>query len=140
MTKKHPQFLSIACREANLGEQINNRNESKGRRKYLRKRLTAAEATLWTLLKGKKLDGRKFRRQHSVDKYILDFYRPSERLAIELDGEHHFTEQGLAYDEKRTQFLNKLQIRVLRFENEEIFQSQEQVLAEIRKHFRKDLE
>ena len=119
-------------------KQIHNRKESKGRRKSLRRTLTAAEATLWALLKGKKLDGRKFRRQPSVGKYILDFYCPSERLAIELDGEQHFTEEGLAYDEKRTDFLNQLQILVLRFENVEIFQSPEEVLAEIRKHFRKD--
>ena len=68
----------------------------------------------------------------------MDFYCTSERLAIELDGEQHFTEEGLAYDEKRTDFLNQLQILVLRFENVEIFQSPEEVLAEIRKHFRKD--
>ena len=46
-------------------------------------------------------------------------------LAIELDGEHHFTEDGLRYDEQRTRYLNTLNIRVLRFENEEVFQSPE---------------
>ena len=84
--------------------QTHNRKRFEERRKSLRKKLTAAEATLWNLLKGKQLEGRKFRRQHSVGKYILDFYCPSERLAIELDGEHHFTDDGLAYDEKRTIF------------------------------------
>lgn len=81
------------------------------------------------------VDGRKFRRQHSVKQYVLDFYCPSERLAIELDGEHHFTASGLLYDEERTAHLNALKINVLRFENEEIFQSPEAVLAEIKKHF-----
>ena len=115
--------------------QIHNRKEFEGRRKHLRKKLTAAEATLWSLLKGKQLDGRKFRRQHSVDKYVLDFYCSSENLAIELDGEQHFTDVGLVYDEKRTNYLNSLNIHVLRFENEEIFQSPEGVLAEIKRHF-----
>jgi very-short-patch-repair endonuclease len=116
---------------------IHNRKQFKARRKSLRKKLTAAEAALWSLIKGKQLDGRKFRRQHGVDKYILDFYCPSEMLAIELDGEHHFTDEGLMYDENRTKYLNTLNIHVLRFENEEIFQSPEGVIAEIRNHFRK---
>ena len=113
---------------------IHNRKPLEDRRKHLRKKLTPAEATLWTLLKGKQLDGRKFRRQHSVGKYILDFYCPLERLAIELDGEHHFTDEGFAYDEERTNYLNRLKIQVLRFENEQIFQSPDGVVAEIKKH------
>jgi len=91
---------------------------------------------LWNLLKNKQLDGKKFRRQHSVDKYILDFYCPSESLAIELDGERHFSDDGMKYDEMRTAYLKSLQIKVIRFENEEIFQSPEGVLQEIRKHFK----
>ena len=119
--------------------QLHNRKQFEERRKSLRKTLTTAEATLWNLLKGKQLEGRKFRRQHGVGKYILDFYCSSERLAIELDGEHHFTDEGFAYDEKRTQYLNNLKIRVIRFENEEVFQSPEGVLAEIKKYFSREL-
>ena len=115
--------------------QIHNQREYKERRLRLRRRLTAAEATLWNLLKNKQLDGRKFRRQHSVDEYVLDFYCPSENLAIELDGDHHFSDEGQKYDEKRSAYLNSLKIRVLRFENEEVFQSADAVLKEIRKHF-----
>ena len=112
-----------------------DKKEYKEKRRRLRRRLTAAEATLWNLLKNKQLDGRKFRRQHSVDKYVLDFYCPSENLAIELDGDHHFSDEGQKYDEKRSAYLNSLKIRVLRFENEEVFQSADAVLKEIRKHF-----
>ena len=118
-----------------MAPQIHNRKKFRDKRKNLRKKLTAAEATLWDLLKGRQLDGRKFRRQHGVDRYILDFYCSSEKLAIELDGEHHFSDQGLVYDEKRTNFLMALGIRVLRFENDEIFQSPEDVIAEIKRHF-----
>lgn len=117
--------------------QIHNRKELEARRKNLRKKLTAAEATLWSLLRDKQLDGRKFRRQHSVNRYILDFYCPSEGLAIELDGENHFTEKGMRYDEKRTYYLESVKVRVIRFENEEVFQSPEGVLAEIRRWFGK---
>jgi very-short-patch-repair endonuclease len=115
--------------------QIHNRKECENRRRYLRKKLTDAEATLWSLLRNRQLEGGKFRRQHSVGKYILDFYCPSEKLAIELDGEHHFTDQGSSHDEKRTNYLTSLKIQVLRFENEEVFQSPSAVLAEITKYF-----
>jgi very-short-patch-repair endonuclease len=115
---------------------IHNRTELVSRRKHLRKKLTPAEATLWGLLKNKHLEGRKFRRQHSVGRYILDFYCSSEMLAIELDGEHHFSHEGQEYDQKRTEYLTSLKIRVIRFENEQIFQSAEAVVLEIKKHFK----
>ena len=75
-------------------EKIHNKIELKGKRKFLRNNSASAEAMLWLLLKGKQLEGRKFRRQHSVGNYVLDFYCPSEKLAVELDGEPHFTDEG----------------------------------------------
>ncbi len=116
-------------------EQIHNRKELKPFRKNLRNNSTAAEATLWNHIKGSQLNGKKFRRQHSVGFYILDFYCPSERLCIELDGAEHFTESGMAYDEERTAFLNNLNIKVLRFENKEIFGALESVLDRIKSSF-----
>ncbi|MEX2235405.1 MAG: endonuclease domain-containing protein [Cyclobacteriaceae bacterium] len=115
---------------------INNRPELEGHRKYLRNFSTSAEAALWILLKGKQLAGRKFRRQHSVGNYILDFYCPSEKLAVELDGEHHFTEEGIKYDEKRASYINQLDIRIVRFENSEVFTHPEAVLAKIKSYFK----
>ena len=53
------------------------------------------------MLKNKKLDGRKFRRQHSIGKYVVDFYCPAEKLVVELDGAGHYTPEGSDYDEKR---------------------------------------
>ncbi|GAB4375360.1 MAG: endonuclease domain-containing protein [Calditrichia bacterium] len=114
---------------------IHNRKALKSRRKQLRNNSTSAEATLWRYLKGKQLQGRKFRRQHSIGNYIVDFYCPSEKLVIELDGAEHFTEHGAEYDEKRTRFLNNLGIRVIRFENEQVFDDIEGVLAEISQNF-----
>ena len=96
---------------------INNISILRQRRKDLRNNLTAAEAMLWKLLKRGSL-GKKFRRQHSVGPYILDFYCATVKLVIELDGQHHFTSAGLSHDENRTQYLMQFGIRVLRFENE----------------------
>lgn len=115
--------------------QINNRTELKQSRKSLRNNATAAEATLWKFLKGKQLEGRKFRRQHSVDNYILDFYCPAEKLAIELDGDDHYTDAGLEYDDERTKVLNTHGIKVIRFENCEVFEALEAVLEEIKSNF-----
>jgi len=104
-------------------------------RTELRKNLTPAEASLWSLLKGSKLDGRKFRRQHSVGDYILDFYCPAERLAVELDGQVHRSERAELYDYERKLFLNYYGILVIRFENYLVFDEPEYVLGNIRYWF-----
>lgn len=114
---------------------VNNLPYLKTFRKELRNSLTPAEATLWTILEGKQLDGRKFRRQHSVGNYILDFYCPSERLAIELDGEVHNTIMQQEYDRERDLFLNSYDIKVLRFENKWVFLQPEMVLQAIKNEF-----
>lgn len=71
---------------------IYNRAVYKTRRKELRNNPTKTEKILWAFLKGKKLSGYKFRRQYGVGKYIVDFYCPQMKLAIELDGEMHDSE------------------------------------------------
>jgi len=119
-----------------MSDQINNLKYLKNNRRNLRNNLTPAEASLWTLLKSKQLEGRKFRRQHSVGNFILDFYCTTERLAIELDGAHHFTEEGMQYDEVRTSYLNSVDIRVIRFENKLVFIDPEYILKEIKNNFR----
>jgi very-short-patch-repair endonuclease len=101
-------------------------------RTKLRSNLTSAEARLWTLLRNSQLDGRKFRRQHSAGNYILDFYCPSERLGVELDGEDHFTPQGVAHDAERRLYLERCRIKVVRFENKRVFKDETAVLARIR--------
>ncbi len=115
--------------------QVNNKPSLKAFRKDLRNNGTPAEATLWLSLKNKQVDGRKFRRQFSVENYILDFYCPSEKLAVELDGADHYTEAGSEYDEERTRFLNSRGIKVIRFENKEVFENIDGVLDEIKRSF-----
>jgi very-short-patch-repair endonuclease len=104
-------------------------------RKKLRNSGTSAEAELWKHISNKKLEGRKFRRQHSVGNYILDFYCPSEKLAIELDGEDHYWQEGIEKDLKKEMVLKGHSIRVLRFENKWVFQDVEYVLRTIAKAF-----
>ena len=104
-------------------------------RTELRKKLTPAEATLWKMLQGKQLGGRKFRRQYSVENYILDFYCPSEKIAVELDGEGHFDLSQEEYDYERDLFLKHCGIKVLRFENKWVWKHPEGLLQEIKNNF-----
>lgn len=105
-------------------------------RKELRKSLTPAEAYLWKQIQNKKLAGRKFRRQHSIDKYIVDFYCAEEALIIELDGEVHMNPTAQDYDEKRTTYLEKLGFTIIRFENRMVFENLSSVLQEIMDNFK----
>lgn len=118
--------------------QTNNKSELKENRKRLRNNGTSAEAFLWNYIKAKKLKGRKFRRQFSVENYILDFYCPAEKLCVELVGADHFTSAGFEYDKKRTEYLNTLGITVIRFENDTVFESIETVLEEIMSNFKEE--
>ncbi|HEX8545618.1 MAG TPA: endonuclease domain-containing protein [Cytophagaceae bacterium] len=119
-----------------MSEQINNKKALLEFRKSLRNNSTSAEVTLWTYLQKRQLEGRKFRRQHSVGNYILDFYCPSERLCVELDGAGHFTEEGMKNDEERTRYLNSFDIRVIRFENQDVFNHINNVLEAIKSNFK----
>jgi very-short-patch-repair endonuclease len=105
-------------------------------RKDLRKNLTPAEAAFWRIVKNSKFEGRKFCRQHSVGKYILDFYCPSEKLAVEMDGAGHFSSFGTFQDIERGAYLESQGIRVVRFENREVFEETEWMLDVIRANFR----
>lgn len=114
-------------------QDIMNKSEAKSNRKDLRNCGTAAEATLWKLLKNNQVEGLKFRRQHSVGSYILDFYCPVIRLAVELDGEVHCTGEAVDYDERRTCFLMKEKdIIVIRFENRVVFENPSMICDEIK--------
>ena len=117
-------------------DNYHNLPHKKDDRRALRSTLTPAEATLWKSLKAGQLAGRKFRRQHSVGAYVLDFYCPEERIAIELDGAGHYTASGNLHDAARTAYLNTLGIEVLRFENKLIWSALESVLQTIISKFR----
>jgi len=109
-----------------------NTRSSKKFRKELRNSLTAAEAVLWLNLKGRQLRAKKFRRQVSIGRYIVDFYCPDCRLVIELDGERHFSLMMDEYEAQRTKYLAGQGLRVIRFENQELYENLEGVLEAIR--------
>ncbi len=106
-------------------------------RRKLRKKMTPAEVSLWEMIRRKQLGGLRFLRQFSVENYILDFYCPKYKLAIELDGESHNTEFQQNTDKIRTKRLNELGITVLRFENFEVFDYPMRTLNEICEYIEK---
>lgn len=99
-------------------------------RRSLRKNETETEKILWSYLRKKQL-GYKFIRQYGVGCYILDFYCPEKRLAIELDGVQHAEQKSKNYDKNRTDFLETLDIKVLRFWNRSVFNDVDIVLDQI---------
>ena len=98
-------------------------------RRKLRAASTDVERYLWQRLRSKQLLGLRFLRQYGVGKYILDFYCPAIRLAIELDGGQHATKQEA--DILRTSFLNSQDIIVLRFWNNDVFQNTDGIMQTI---------
>ena len=101
------------------------------RARRLRRQQSDAERLLWHHLRARRLGGFKFRRQHTIDKYIVDFYCDDARLVIEVDGGSHNEPNQKDYDRQRTLTLEKLGLRVLRFWNHEVLLHTEQVLEMI---------
>lgn len=97
--------------------------------KQLRRELTQEERRLWYLLRSRRFSRYKFRRQHPVGHYILDFACCEARLAIELDGGQH--DERYEYDVQRTVWLNKKGWMIMRFWNNELWQNEEAVLERI---------
>ena len=108
-----------------------NNKTLRERRRDLRNNATESEQLLWSYLKSSQLAGFKFVRQYSVGPYILDFYCPSLRLGIELDGSSHFAEEAKIYDENRSKYLKSVNIRVIRFWNGEVLKNVDKVLGRI---------
>jgi very-short-patch-repair endonuclease len=90
------------------------------RARELRRASTAAERKIWYWLRHRYLAGHKFRRQHPIDSYILDFYCPELKLCIEVDGQSHDTDTKALYDAKRTCILAAYGVTVVRLRNEHI--------------------
>ncbi|OHB15860.1 MAG: hypothetical protein A2431_01205 [Candidatus Zambryskibacteria bacterium RIFOXYC1_FULL_39_10] len=110
---------------------IHNNRILKDRRIELRRKETPTEKILWFYLRSDKL-GVKFKRQHSVGGYILDFYCAKKKLIIELDGEIHNTKDAKEYDEVRDKFFKELGYKTLRFLNREVENNINKVLEKIR--------
>ena len=116
-------------------DRLHNHTALKPRRRELRAQLTPAEARLWLHLQRGQLAERKFRRQHSIGRYIVDFYCPGEKLIVELDGAAHDHDAAWRRDEQRTQYFSSVGLRVLRFENRNVMENLDGVLVQIREQF-----
>jgi len=91
-----------------------------------------AEAIIWSHLKNKQRLGKRFLRQFSVGSFILDFYCPSLKLAIEIDGDTHFLgEKSAKYDLSREKYLNQFGITVLRYTNYDVYNSLDAVIFDM---------
>jgi very-short-patch-repair endonuclease len=110
---------------------IHNNPILKNRRRELRKNQTDAEKLLWRYLRNKQFYGLKFFRQYSVGKYILDFYCPKLRLAVEIDGGQHTFKEKKEYDKARSEYLKEYRIEVMRFWNNDVMKDIEGVLNKI---------
>lgn len=108
-----------------------NRTGLKSRRRELRKNMPLPEIILWSRLKGRGLNGYKFRRQYSVGRYIMDFYCPELKLAVEIDGDTHFSDGREEKDRARERLIESYGITFLRFTNIEVNENIEGVLGKI---------
>ena len=94
----------------------------------MRKEMTVAEVLLWTRLRGDQL-GIRFRRQHRVGSYIADFFADAAKLVVEVDGDSHAEREE--YDEKRTYWMSRSGLRVVRFTNDEVLKNLDAVAQSI---------
>lgn len=101
------------------------------RARILRKNMTFAESLLWGCLKKKQINGIRFRRQHPIRNFIVDFYCHSASLVIEIDGGVHLKEEQSERDENRTWELQNMGLKVIRFNNKEVISDLERILIEI---------
>lgn len=108
-----------------------NRTSEKAKRRQLRRNKTKAEFLLWQKLRSKQLGGVKFRSQYGMNRFVIDFYCPELKLAIEIDGDSHFQDGAQEYDWERQAFIESVGIRFLRFTNDEVYGNLEGVLERI---------
>lgn len=103
----------------------------KNRRQNLRLKSTLAEKVLWERLRGSKI-GYKFFRQYSIDAFVIDFYCPTHKLAIEIEGSIHSNPKVMNYDKFRYRYLTAFGIKFLKFSNQEIYEKVGEVVENIK--------
>lgn len=110
---------------------IYNRIDQKEKRRKLRNSMSNAEKILWERLRRRQINNKRFLRQYSVGKYVIDFYCPEIKLAIEADGDTHNSDEEIEYDKYRQIEVENLGIKFLRFKNDEIFENIVNVIKKI---------
>jgi very-short-patch-repair endonuclease len=101
------------------------------RARELRRNENAAERRMWSILRAKRMNGFKFRRQHALGRYIADFICLKARLVIEVDGDTHGTDESPDLDAKRAEEIEQMGYRVIRFWNHEVLTATDDVAAAI---------
>ncbi len=112
-------------------KRIFNRTEEKEKRRKLRNNMTNAEKLLWERIRNRQVRKKRFLRQYSVLKYVIDFYCPEIKLAIEVDGDIHISEESIEYDKNRQTEIENYGIKFLRIKNEEVFANIHNVILKI---------
>jgi very-short-patch-repair endonuclease len=110
---------------------IYNNPKNRVIRKKLRQNSTEAEKVIWSMVRSRQIQGLKFYRQYGIGKYIVDFYCPSLRLAIELDGGQHNEVINKMADEQRADYLKLQNVQVLRFWNNDVLTNKQGVYQKI---------
>ncbi|HKQ36390.1 MAG TPA: endonuclease domain-containing protein [Nitrospiraceae bacterium] len=100
-------------------------------KRRLRSDMTGPETRLWSRLKARQFQGRKFRRQHGIGAYIVDFYCPEQSLVIEIDGDSHADPAQIVKDKQREKYLQSLGLRVIRYINDDIVKNLDGVLEDL---------
>ena len=112
-------------------KRIFNRTAEKEKRRKLRNNMTNAEKLLWERIRRRQIRDKRFLRQFSVEKYVIDFYCPEIKLAIEVDGDTHESEEEILYDKNRQEEIENFGISFLRYKNEKIFGNIDKVILKI---------
>jgi very-short-patch-repair endonuclease len=118
-------------------KKIFNDNTQKEKRRNLRRRSTKAERLMWQNLRNRRFEGYKFRRQVSVGFFVLDFYCPQLKLAIEVDGYSHDSEEAKKYDAERQEIIENHGVRFLRIRDEEVHENIEKALDKVKAEIRR---
>ena len=111
---------------------MNTKERTITKSRRLRQASTPTELRLWEFLRAKRFQNIKFRRQHPIGPYVVDFVCLTQKLIIELDGRQHL--EQIAYDQQRTSYLEQLGFRVIRFWNHDVLRQLGCVLEQIRKN------
>ena len=110
-----------------------NKPSEKTKRRKLRQNQTNAEELVWRFLRNRQLSGHKFRRQYSVDHFVIDFYCPELKLAVEVDGESHNEPDQQKKDISRQKYLEAFNINFVRIKDAELFGNSEKAFGKIEK-------
>jgi very-short-patch-repair endonuclease len=108
-----------------------NRKKDQEKSRLLRNNMPKSEVILWSKLKDRQIDGERFLRQYGVEIYVLDFYCPRLKLAIEVDGDSHVGRDAIRRDRDSQDYIEAFGIRILRFTNSEVCENLDGVCQNI---------